>query len=146
MSDYSSISIAPGLVAQAILSFPTGSAGGPDGLRPQRLKDLLHAPSGSVPSFLSTLAAFVSLVTNGKTPAEIRPLFFGARLTAISKKGGGVHPIVVGCTLRRLVAKIASGIVLGDMSALLAPRQLGFGVKGGAESAVHVTFILVMLF
>ena len=49
VSDYLSISIAPGLVAQAILSFPAGSAGGPDGLRPQHLKDLLDAPSGSVP-------------------------------------------------------------------------------------------------
>ena len=137
VSDYSSISRAPGLVAQAILSFPAGSAGGPDGLHPQHLKDLLHAPSGCVPSLLSTLAAFVSLVTNGETPAEIRPLFFGARLTAISKKEGGVCPIAVGCTLRCFVAKIASGIVLGDMSALLAPRKLGFGVKGGAESAVH---------
>ena len=82
----------------------------------------------SVPSFLSTLAAFLSLVTNGETPAEICPLFFGARLIAISKKGCGVRPI--GCTLRCLVAKIASGIVHGDMSALLALRQLGFGVKG----------------
>ena len=100
VSDFSSISIAPGFVAQAILSFPAGSAGGPDGSRPQHLNDLLHAPSGSVPSFLLTLAAFVSLVTNGETPAEIRPLFIGARLTAISKKRSGVHPIAVGCTLR----------------------------------------------
>ena len=28
-------------VIQAVLSFPTGSAGGPDGLRPQHLKDLV---------------------------------------------------------------------------------------------------------
>ena len=35
------------------------------------------------------------------------------------------------------MAKIASSLVLGDMSALLAPRQLGYGVRSGAESAVH---------
>ena len=28
----------------AIKSFPNGSAGGPDGLRPQHLKDLIHSP------------------------------------------------------------------------------------------------------
>ena len=44
VSDYSSISRAPGLVAQAILSFPAGSAGGPDGLHPQHLKDLRVCP------------------------------------------------------------------------------------------------------
>lgn len=35
------------------------------------------------------------------------------------------------------VAKVASGIVRADMSALLAPCQLGFGVKGGVEAAIH---------
>uniref|UniRef100_A0A1X7TVW8 Reverse transcriptase domain-containing protein n=1 Tax=Amphimedon queenslandica TaxID=400682 RepID=A0A1X7TVW8_AMPQE len=84
-------------------------------------------------------AAFVSLVMNGETPAEIRHLFFGARLTAISKEGGGVCPIAVGCTLRHSVAKITSGSVIGEISAFLAPRQLGYGVKGGAESAVHAS-------
>ena len=51
--------------------------------------------------------------------------------------GGGGWPIAVGCTLCRLAAKVASGKVLEDMAALLAPRQLGFGVKGGVEAAVH---------
>ena len=33
-------------------------------------------------------------------------------------------PIAVGCTLRRLVAKIVSQVVVKDMAALLSPRQL----------------------
>ena len=45
--------------------------------------------------------------------------------------------IAVGCTLHRLAVKVASGKVLEDMGALLAPRQLGFGVKGGVEAVVH---------
>ena len=45
--------------------------------------------------------------------------------------------MAVGCTLRRLVAKIAGNKVTDDISSLLAPQQLGFGVKGGAEAAVH---------
>ena len=55
----------------------------------------------------------------------------------MEKKDGGIRPIAVGCTLRRLVAKIAGNKVTDNMSSLLAPRQLGFGVKGGAEAAVH---------
>ena len=48
-----------------------------------------------------------------------------------------MRPIAVGCTLRRLAAKVASGRVLEEMASLLAPRQLGYGVKGGVEAAVH---------
>ena len=45
-----------------------------------------------------------------------------------------MRPIAVGCTLRRLVAKVASNLVASDM---LAPHQLGYGVRGGSEAAVH---------
>lgn len=89
------------------------------------------ATGGGVHSLLSALASFVTLVLAGRTPPSIRPFFFGATLIALEKKDGGVRPIAVGCTLRRLAAKVASGRVLEDMAALLAPRQLGFGVKGG---------------
>ena len=56
---------------------------------------------------------------------------------ALNKKSGGVRPIAVGCTLRCLVAKVAGFSVVDNMAALLAPRQLGYGVRGGAEAAVH---------
>uniref|UniRef100_A0A1X7SSY7 Reverse transcriptase domain-containing protein n=1 Tax=Amphimedon queenslandica TaxID=400682 RepID=A0A1X7SSY7_AMPQE len=126
-------------VARAILSFPQGSSGGPDNLRPQLLKDMLSTEP-QVPGhsrFLSSLAAFSSLVLEGRTPDSIRPFFFGARLIALQKKGGGIRPIAVGCSLRRLVAKIACSQVADDMAELLSPRQIGFGVKGGIEAAVH---------
>ena len=88
-------------------------------------------------SLLTALSLFSSLVIQGKIPTSIRPFFFGANLIALEKKDGGIRPIAVGCTLRRLVAKIAGNKVTDDMSSLLAPQQLGFGVKGGAEAAVH---------
>ena len=51
-----------------------------------------------------------------------------------------MRPIAVGCTLRRLTAKVASGKVLEDMGALMAPRQLGFGIRssGGCSSFCQV--------
>ena len=51
---------------------------------------------------------------------------------------GGIKPIAVGCTLRRLVAKTALKLVQETMAAKLAPIQLGFGVKQGTEAAAHV--------
>ena len=132
------VSVSVEEVAKAIRSFPNGSAGGPDGLRPQHLKDMVGpSTAGGGHVLLSALASFLSLVLAGRTPPSFRPYFFGANLIALQKKDGGVRPIAVGCTLRRLAAKVASGKVLEDMAALLAPHQLGYGVKGGAEAAVH---------
>lgn len=56
-------------------------------------------------------------------------------LVALRKKQGCIRPIAVGCTLRCLVAKIASRSVMEEMADLLSPRQLGYGIQGGAEAA-----------
>ena len=48
---------------------------------------------------------------------------------------GGVRLIAIGCTLRRLVAKCASNCK--PMCSLLAPYQLGFWVRFGAEAVAH---------
>ena len=56
---------------------------------------------------------------------------------ALNKSSGGIRPIAIGCTLRRLVAKCASLSVRQEMGAFLAPLQLGYGTPMGAEAAVH---------
>jgi len=66
-------------------------------------------------------------------------MFFGANLQALRKKNGCLRPIAVGLTLRRLISKVASRWGSAWMSPLLAPRQLGVGVSGGAEAMVHAT-------
>ena len=107
---------------QAIRTVPCGSAGGPDGLRPQHLKYMIGPSSGAgVEALLSALLSFVSLVLNGECHESIRPLFFGANLTALRKKNGGIRPIALGGTLRRLVAKMAGGKVMERISLLLSP-------------------------
>ena len=132
-------------VIQTIRSFPCGSAGGRDKLRPQFLKDLLqhvqqfqYAVEEDLESpLLSALTDFCNLMLRGDTPEEKRPSFFGASLVALRKKSGGVRPIAVGCTLRRLVTKAACKQVVDEMAELLAPHQLGYGVRGGSEAVVH---------
>ena len=48
-------------------------------------------------------------------------------------------PIAVGCTLRWLVTKVAYKQVVDKVAELLALQQLGYGVHGGSEAAVHAT-------
>ena len=56
------------------MSFPNGSSGGPDGFRPQHLKDLIsHSTGDGGQLLLNALVTFVSLVLEGITPLLIHP-------------------------------------------------------------------------
>lgn len=122
----------------AIMSFPNGSAGGLDGLAPQHLKDLLYCGCGDTKELvLKSLTALINIMLAGKVPEAITDILYGANLCALQKKDGGIRPIAVGTTFRRLAAKIACRSILGDLSAELQPVQLGFGSKSGCEAAVH---------
>ena len=98
-------------------------------------------------------------------PGEYLPLLipscFGASLIGLSKKDGGVRPIAIGCTLRRLAAKCCSMLIKDEMGLWLSPLQ--WGLEGedtllfksrntmcykrkwckshGAEAAVHAARI-----
>jgi hypothetical protein len=59
-------------IKEAILSFPAGSAGGMDGMRPQHLKDMIKQESGqSGQRLISLLTKFVILCLSGKVPDAI---------------------------------------------------------------------------
>ena len=58
-------------------------------------------------------------------------------MIALSKPGGGVRPIAVGLTLRRLAGKIIMKKLYGKCKDFFYPNQLGVGTPKGAESAVH---------
>jgi hypothetical protein len=81
------------VVTRAIYSFPDGSAGGSDGLRPQHLKDIITSPyrEGSL-DLISVLADFVNLVLAGKVPPTVRPYFFGASLIGLGRRMAGLDP------------------------------------------------------
>jgi hypothetical protein len=107
------------------------------------LRTSLHGPSagdGGV-LLLKALTSLICLMLEGRTPKAIRPLLFGANLIALKKKGGGVRPIAIGNTIRRLASKCACLHALKSCPDILAPHQLGFGVPGGAEAAVHASRI-----
>ena len=73
----------------------------------------------------------------GKFDTHINTIIFGGRLLAMVKKDGGVRPIAVGYTLKRMTAKCANRHVIERRSKVLQPKQVGVGVAGGAEAAVH---------
>jgi len=54
-----------------------------------------------------------------------------------SRNKGDIRPIAVGYIWWRLTAKVACNLVKNASASLLAPRQLDFGVSGGAEAAVR---------
>ena len=68
-------------VASAILSFPRGSAGGPNGIRPQHLLNLTSASAEhGGKNLLRALTAFTNLILQGDVPQSVKPVFFGATL------------------------------------------------------------------
>ena len=92
----------------ALKSFKPGSASGPDGLLPQHLKDLTSQDLGEPAiRLLDSLTDFFNkIMYPGNIPKEVCATIFGANLVALSKPAGGVRPIAVGFTLRRLAGKI----------------------------------------
>ena len=74
-------------IKSAIRSFPAGSGGGSDGLRPQHLVDLINCKESGL-DFVSRLTDFVNLLLEGKCPERIRQILFGGRLVALRKKDG----------------------------------------------------------
>ena len=99
----------------------------------QHIRDMVAVERGSN-GLLSAISAFLGLVVGGSVPAGIRPLFFGGRLLALLKKDGGLRPIAVGLSMRRLAAKVVNKAATEKLAPLLAPIQLGVGVNGGMES------------
>ena len=125
-------------VRKAILSFTAVSAGGHDGLRPQHLKELVLCRE-SCQELLTDLTAFVNMLLAGRCPKTVAPVFFGGRLLALHKKSGGIRPIAIGLTLRHLASKCANSAIMAHLRPQFAPWQLGLGMSGCCEAAVHST-------
>ena len=122
----------------ALRSFPASSSGGIDGLRPGHLKDLTSPATVEAGRHLrSAITDLINRFLLGDIPPFAREMFFSASLTALKKKDGGVRPIAVGNVFRRLAAKIACRREMQLLGNELRPVQLGVGVSGGCEAAVH---------
>ena len=125
-------------VLKSIQSFPGGSAGGCDLLLPQHLKDLTSKKTGeSGIRLLGCITSLCNKMLRGGIPDDILPFLYGASMIAFSKPNGGIRPIAIGTTLRRLTAKAVANVFKEASRSKLFPHQLGVAVPGGAEAIVH---------
>ena len=83
------------------------------------------------------ISKLLNVFLSNKLPFQFRPIFFGASLIALRKKSGGIRPIAVGDTFRRLAAKCIIHMKSSEIAAHLQPLQVGCGVKDGIDAAVH---------
>lgn len=130
------LSVLPDDVLFSINSFQSGSAGGLDGLSPQHLKDLTGCGE-SGEGLIRAITSLVNKMLSGQVSTEIIDILYGANLCALLKKDGGIRPIAVGTTYRRLAAKVCCRIKSSELRSKFQPTQLGFGSRGGCEAAVH---------
>ena len=132
------IHVDPDDVLREVRNFPKGSAGGLSGLRPQHLKDCLLSKSlASSRRLLLAITEMCNDLLAGDCIEEVRPVLFGARLISLKKKDGGIRPIAIGDVFRRLTAKLGVHKLKPRVSQYLSPFQLGCGVPGGIDVAVH---------
>lgn len=124
-------------IAECIRTLPNGSAGEPDGMRPGYLKKLLSAREQSNGALLRALSHLIGLMLKGKVFDAIVSTSYGANLFPLRKESGGMGPIAVGCTLRRIVPKVVVKRSL-HLSSFLRPTKLSFSTKNGCKAAVHV--------
>ena len=131
-------------VAKAIKTFKPGSSPGPSGLRAEHLKAAIKsAPANRKEKALEAITKMVNVLAAGELPKEAATYFSGARLYAGKKKCGGIRPIAVGDIIRRLVSKCFAYGLAEKAAGLLAPSQLGVGVRGGCEALVHTVRAVV---
>ena len=126
------ISTADVCKAASAISFK--SAGGPSGLRISHLRDAVL----SEPDIAKRLADLFERLSSGTNQCEeLGALLGDCRLVALSKPDGGVRPIAIGETLRRLLGKIIVGKVASDARQDLEPIQVGVGTPNGGVAVYH---------
>ena len=109
------------------MRFPRGSARGPSGLRPSHLQDSLRRRGGGL-SLIKALGTLSRLWAEGALPVEHAQFWCGANLFPLRKTDGGVRPVAVGETLRRLTGKVLLATAVAKAQvAQLTPVQVGVG-------------------
>ena len=112
-------------------SFPVASGAGPSKPSPDHLREALRGITPMKLEYLiKAITDTVNLLAAGKVIHNIAQYFCGANLYPLKKKDGGIRPILVGETLRRLVSKCLNSSVKKEAEMLFSPTQLAVGVKG----------------
>ena len=137
-TDTEPIQVDMGCVSSQLKSFPRDTACGRDGLRADHLKEMIQSASYEMSIRLQTsLTSFVNCCLKGNLPVLSAPYVASAPVTPLEKKNGGIRPIAVGETLRRLVSKCASSMVVKNLHNHFHPHQMGVGTRDGGVGILH---------
>ena len=111
---------------------------GPSGLDSHVWRRLCTSHKGASRDLCTSLASVaVRVCTSYVHPSSISPLL-ACRLIALDKHPG-VHPIGIGDTARRIIAKAVLSIVQPDIQDAAGCQQMCGGQICGIEAAVHAT-------
>ncbi|XP_062518293.1 uncharacterized protein LOC134193482 [Corticium candelabrum] len=126
-------------VLSALHDFPKASSPGASQLHCQHLLDATDGNSSPLSKdCLDRLTRLICFLLSGQADSRIAPWLSGAPLTALLKKQGGIRPIAVGEVLRRLTSRLCCSAARSASSDVFLPYgQVGVGIRGGLEAAVH---------
>ena len=122
------------MARKAITSFPPGSAGGPSGLRPVHLNECCRKLGQGAP-LAHALGQFARVALLQAFPAPMREILCASSLIPLRKKDGGLRPIAVGDTIRRVVGKclLSLGAVQTELASLGVPVLAAPGRRGSSR-------------
>jgi len=140
-TSHSSFIVDESMVLSCLRGFPKGTSPGASKLRAQHLLDAVAGSTApAARECLLSLTCLMNHLLSGKGPSCLAPWLCGAPLTALLKKSGGVRPIAVGEVLRRLASRLCCLAVRPSLPHIFLPYgQVGVGIPGGLESAIHIT-------
>jgi len=110
-----------------------GVSGGPSGMRAEHLQTLLdHEDTAEL------LAEAAEHLARAELPAAIVSALRFGRMTALSKRDGGVRGIVTGDTLRRLTARTLAQCYAREIEDACTPYQFALSTRAGADALAHL--------
>ena len=118
-------------VTTSVWKTKSGSAPGISGLRIDHIKACFF-----VKGFSTTFTEVLNLVVSGQLPDWASSVFAGAKLIALHKPSGGIRPIALTESIRRLASKAICLKYKEHFGELVGPHQYGVGVSSGIEKAL----------
>ena len=118
---------------KSLKTSPRGSSPGPGGCTYEHLKVLLDETD-----IFELLFDAVTSLAQARVPASISKALTSARLTAVTKKDGGVRGIATGCSLRRLTARTLAKQFAKEFEKECAPFQYALSTRAGTDCVGHL--------
>jgi len=88
-------------------------------------------------AFLSQLAKFIDGIIRADLPLAILHSLQSTPVTVLSKKNGGIRPIIKIQHFRKLAGTVAIAANQHNFAAVLGKEQFGIGVQGSADIIAH---------